>query len=215
MPKHTRGHVFLTAEVKEAILARIASGEPLLRICGPGRRPGWPDRQSVYQRLRQEPAFYREYLKARVLGAQALSEEIIEIADGREPPGPEREGLRTTFGRQARGELPVRLTAEQRSVGRDWLRITARRWLAQTMAPARYAGLWSLVIDGEAAAPADGLAGAQGAPMDELAMAARIAAILEAGRRRLVEQGEADVPGGELLAALARGGSGVDASGAD
>lgn len=117
MSQHQHARVFFTPEVQDEILTRIGGGESLLRICGPGRAPGMPDRVSVHRRLREDRDFRQAYLAARQAQVAHIAEEILEIADGRAPEA---------------GQTP--------SVARDKVRIAARQWLAGVMAPRTYRG---------------------------------------------------------------------------
>lgn len=193
MPKHRHRRVILTPEIGEAILRRIAEGEPLLRICGPNRAAGMPDRMTVYQRLMKDEGFRAAYLVARQMQADLYAEQIIEIADGR--------GL----------EGDVEGPGGERDVRRDWMRMSARRWVAGVTASRTFGGR-GLFEGAFIAAGAGGAGGADGGGLsggeDDALVAARIAAILEAARaRRAVTQGrgalggDADASSGSLGAA--------------
>jgi len=171
MPKHRHRRVCLTPEIGEVILRRIAEGEPLLRICGPNRAPGMPDRMTVYQRLMKDEGFRAAYLVARQMQADLYAEQIIEIADGRGLDGDEAaEG----------GERDLR---------RDWMRMSARRWMAGVMSPRGYAGR-GLFAGAFLAGGADSGGGAPSTGgEDDALVAARIAAILEAARVRALASG--------------------------
>ncbi len=99
---------FSPPEVTEEILNRIANGEPMIRICGPDRAAGMPDRNTVHQRVRDDQEFRNAYRLAREAQVELLAEEMLEIADGR---------------------------AASDDLGRDWLRVQTRRWAAAAMAP--------------------------------------------------------------------------------
>jgi hypothetical protein len=166
-----QARVAITPEVLDEILRRIADGEPLLRICGPSRGPGMPDRVSVHRRLREDREFRRAYLLAREAQAAHLAEEILAIADGE--------------GRDGAG-------GDGRLVGRDWLRVSARKWLAGVMAPRTYSGRGAIAdelaqMDAEDARE----------PMSDIHLAAQIAGILESARLEVAELEEQGLEIGE------------------
>lgn len=172
MPKHTHVRAYFTPKVAQEILRRLAEGEPLSRICGPDRVAGMPDRITVHRHLREDPAFRLDYLIAREAQAGTMADQILEIADGRDnEPGKEAH------------------------VGRDWLRVHARQWLAAVMAPRRFGKqrLRDELEDLEALVEGP-------AQLDTGQAAARIAAILEEAARRkgAVEEGQGHVPPAEL-----------------
>lgn len=115
MGEHQHARVQITPEVEDEILLRISEGEPLSRICGPDRRPGMRDRGSVHKRLREDQKFRQAYIIARDAQSATLAEQIIDIADGKRP----EDGV-------------------EPSVGRDYLRVQARQWLASAMTPRSY-----------------------------------------------------------------------------
>lgn len=180
MPKHRHRRVYFTPQIGEVILRRIAEGEPLIRICGPSRAAGMPDRITVYEWLRKDEGFRQAYLVARQVQAELYAEQIMEIADGRPLDG------------EAGGEPS--------DVRRDWLRMSARRWMAGVMAPRTYGGARGGGFAGGAGAAAggagDGEAGLGGE--DESVMAARIAAILEAARMRMIAESGGEGGGSEV-----------------
>ena len=184
MPKHRHRRILFTPAIGEAILRRIAEGEPMLRICGPKRADGMPDRMTVYQWLMKDEGFRAAYLVARQMQADLYAEQIIEIADGRGLEGDEV---------SADGERDVR---------RDWMRMSARRWMAGVMSPRSYGGrgLFAGVFragGGAGGAVADGGEGAVVRVEDDALAAARIAAILEAARVRRDGGGDSPSPSGE------------------
>lgn len=179
MPKHRHRRVCFTPQIGEVILRRIAEGEPLIRICGPNRKAGMPDRLTVQVWLRKDEGFRQDYLLARQMQAELYAEQIIEIADGRALEGEAGDG-----------------PGDPR---RDWLRMSARRWMAGVMAPRTYGGTrggFAGVV--AAAAGCGGGAGEDGAGLsfeDESLVAARIAAILEAARVRMLSVGDEALSG--------------------
>lgn len=67
-----------TFEVADEICRRISEGEPLKQICRDVGMPAW---RTVYDWLNKYPEFAAAMEEARQLGARAIAEECLEIAD--------------------------------------------------------------------------------------------------------------------------------------
>jgi hypothetical protein len=67
-----------TQATADEICRRIALGEPLKPIC---REKGMPCWWTVYQWIKNRPPFAAAMEEARKLGARAIAEEALEIAD--------------------------------------------------------------------------------------------------------------------------------------
>lgn len=100
-----------TQVVADEICRRLAAGSSLVRIC---RSTKMPLRQTVYDWLRERPAFADSYARAREAFADQVAEECVAIADS----------------------VPRRASHEQISAAK--LRIDARKWTAARMAPKRW-----------------------------------------------------------------------------
>jgi hypothetical protein len=105
-----------TPKISGEILRRIANGESLIRICGPDRKHGLPERSTVYDWLASNAEFKQAYLLARRAQGELYFEEMIDIADG--------------VDGDAR---------QPREVSRDRLRVETRRWMAAALAPQLFA----------------------------------------------------------------------------
>lgn len=73
----TRESTF-TDEVAEEICNQIAEGVPLRQICRQDKMPSW---RTVYRWLEEQPEFSARFARARDIGADAIAEEALEIAD--------------------------------------------------------------------------------------------------------------------------------------
>lgn len=113
-----------TSELADLILDRIAEGESLRAIC---RDDEMPNRATVFRWLASDAAFSDQYARAREAQAEALFEDMLEIADdssrdtklvGRD--GEEREVCDTEFVQRAK------------------LRVDTRKWMAGKLAPKKY-----------------------------------------------------------------------------
>lgn len=111
-----------TEELALVICERIAEGESLRAIC---RDDDMPARSSVFKWLIEHKAFSDQYARAREAQADALFEDILEIADDKSQDvrvvgEDEREVCNTEFVQRAR------------------LRVDARKWMAGKLAPKKY-----------------------------------------------------------------------------
>lgn len=67
-----------TPQTAAAIIEWIAEGKPLREFCRQDGTPGW---RTVYDWLEREPEFSARFARARDMGADAIAEEALEIAD--------------------------------------------------------------------------------------------------------------------------------------
>ena len=111
-------------ELADRILERIADGDGLRRICAADDMPA---RSTVFKWLAERPEFSDRYAHARDAQADALFEDMLDIADDSShdvklvgSEGEEREVCDTEFVQRAR------------------LRVETRKWMASKLAPKRY-----------------------------------------------------------------------------
>ena len=107
-------------ELINEICDRIATGEPLVRIC---REESMPNVVTVYRWLNKYPEFSNLYAKAKDASADTLAEEIQDIAD----------------------QMPMERTDGNGNTQFDgayiqWmkLRVDARKWVASKLKPRKY-----------------------------------------------------------------------------
>ena len=67
-----------TEQMANAIIEWIAEGRPLREFC---RQPNMPAWRTVYDWLEKEPEFGARFARARSMGADAIAEEALNIAD--------------------------------------------------------------------------------------------------------------------------------------
>jgi hypothetical protein len=108
-------------ELIAEICERIADGESSRKICGDDRMP---DKATVFRWLKESSAFREQYARAREYQAHALIDEIHEIADD----------SRDDFYTDGEGRRQV----NYENVARSKLRIAAREWIAERLAPKKY-----------------------------------------------------------------------------
>jgi hypothetical protein len=110
-----------TPKIANAICARIAGGESLRTICEDEETP---DKSTVLRWLGRHQEFRDQYAQARESQMDAMSEEILEIAD------------------DAAGDAIVDDNGNVRTnnevVARSRLRIDTRKWLMSKLAPKKY-----------------------------------------------------------------------------
>ena len=99
-----------TPEIEAEILDRIAGGESIVDICGPGKDDWLPSDRTLYSRISNDPEFFQRYARAREAQGHREADEIKAIADA--------------------------ATVEDVHVAR--LKIDARKWRASKMAPKSY-----------------------------------------------------------------------------
>ena len=67
-----------TEELAEIICLRLAEGESLRSVC---RDEGMPSKQAVLRWLARNDSFRAQYVRAKEEGAEAIAEELFDIAD--------------------------------------------------------------------------------------------------------------------------------------
>jgi hypothetical protein len=108
----------------DTICERLAQGQSLVEVCAPD---DMPSRNTVYTWLARYPEFHDRYARARQVQADALFDEILEIADDAQNDWMERNGA-DDVGYQLNGE----------NIQRSRLRIDARKWMAGKLRPKVY-----------------------------------------------------------------------------
>ena len=111
-----------TEELASRICERLAAGESLRSIC---RDDDMPDETTVRKwSLDQENPFYPQYRKARMVGYDRMSDDIIDIAD------------------DIAGDA-----------ARDRLRVDTRKWVLSKMLPKVYGDKTTTEVSGPDGAP--------------------------------------------------------------
>lgn len=96
-------------EVADDICALIADGESLRSVC---KRKGMPNTTKVMRWLRENPDFREQYAKAMESRADAVFEELFDIADD--------------------------VAEESAAISKAKLRIDTRKWALSRMSPKKY-----------------------------------------------------------------------------
>lgn len=113
-----------TKEVADEICERLADGESLRSICDSEHIP---NKSTVFRWLAANDAFCDQYTRAREAQADALFDDVLQIAD---------DGRNDWMMR--RGEDDAGWTANGEHIQRSKLRIDARKWMAGKLRPKVY-----------------------------------------------------------------------------
>lgn len=105
-------------EVAADICSLLADGESLRKVC---ERAGMPNKATVFRWLAQHDEFRDQYAKATETRADAIFEEMFDIADN--------------------------VAEEAAAVGKARLRIDTRKWALARMNPKKYGDKVSQEID--------------------------------------------------------------------
>jgi terminase small subunit-like protein len=115
-----------TAEIADAICAQLAHGESLRSVCDDADMPCV---KTVFNWMRRFPEFLAQYARAKEESADALAEEILDIADDG------RNDWMEKLDDSSKGRGWV-LNGEH--VQRSRVRIDTRKWLASKLKPRKY-----------------------------------------------------------------------------
>jgi hypothetical protein len=113
-------------ELAATILERIADGESLRAICTDDAMPA---RSSVFKWLSENKTFSDQYARARDEQADALFDEILEIAD---------DGRNDWMERKDKDDQSIGWRENGESMRRSQLRVDARKWMASKLQPKKY-----------------------------------------------------------------------------
>lgn len=115
-----------TDELAELICLRLAEGESLRSVC---RDDGMPSKQAVLRWLARNEQFRAQYVRAKEEGAEAIAEEMFDIADDGTNDWMEKlDKDGEAIGYQLNGE----------HVQRSKLRIDTRKWYLSKILPKKY-----------------------------------------------------------------------------
>lgn len=126
-----------TPEVAESIIEWISAGKPLREFCRQDGAPAW---RTVYDWLERNQDFSARFARARDMGADAIAEQALEIADT------PLEGVRTEIGGKD-GPKEVR----EDMLGHRRLQVETRLKLLAKWNPKKYGE--KVAVGGDADAP--------------------------------------------------------------
>ena len=113
-------------KLADEICARLAEGQSVRTVC---RDENMPCMSTIFKWLREKEQFSQQYVRAKQEAADALAEEMLDIADDATNDWMERLGSDgQPLGYQLNGE----------HVQRSKLRVDTRKWLASKLKPKTY-----------------------------------------------------------------------------
>jgi hypothetical protein len=124
-----------TEEMGDEICRRLIEGESLRSICA---SEGFPAQSTVCRWLANNETFRKQYAHARELQADALFDEVLDIADN---------GTNDWMQRNGEGDEGWALNGEH--IQRSRVRIDARKWMAGKLRPKVYGDKLNLEGAGE------------------------------------------------------------------
>lgn len=114
-----------TPEIADQICAKLAEGKSLRSIC---KAESMPSARTVFAWLRQYPEFSQQYARAKEDCADALAEEMLDIAD---------DGSNDWYEQQIT-EGVVLKKPDTEHINRSRLRVDTRKWIASKLKPKKY-----------------------------------------------------------------------------
>ncbi len=124
-----------TKELGDEICAKLAMGESLRTVL---KEDKMPSMQTVFNWLRTKEGFVDQYARAKEESADALSDEILDIADDGSNDWMEihKGGYTSTI-------------VDQEAVQRSKLRVDTRKWIASKLKPKKYGDKLDLTSGGD------------------------------------------------------------------
>ncbi len=127
-----------TQEKADAICELLAQGKSLRTVC---KGDDMPSGATVFKWMRTNEEFLKQYARAKEASADALLEEIYDIADDGRNDFMEDEYMKgKTPGYQLNGE----------NIQRSRLRVDVRKWAASKLKPKKYGDMLDVKSDGKA-----------------------------------------------------------------
>jgi len=124
-PKHAGGRpTDYTLELSDRICARLANGESMRTVC---LDDDMPSRETLFRWIRTNTEFHDHYAHAKQESADALTEEMLDIAD---------EGSNDWMDAHDKDNAGYKLNGEH--IQRSKLRIDTRKWIASKQKPKKY-----------------------------------------------------------------------------
>jgi hypothetical protein len=125
-PKKTGRPTKYTEALGNTIAMRMANGESVKAI---GRDAAMPDAATIFRwALDSDHPFYDQYTRARMVRAETLIDELVEIAD---------DGT-NDFVEEKRKDGSTLIVADHEHIQRSRLRLDTRKWFASKVVPKLY-----------------------------------------------------------------------------
>jgi hypothetical protein len=124
-----------TQELADKICEQLADGKSMRSVC---RQIDMPAMSSVFKWLRENDTFSQQYAKAKEESADAMAEDLLEIADT-----PVMGEIKTI---KPDGTVEIK---QDEMLGHRRLQVDARKWLMAKMKPKKYGDKIDMTSDGE------------------------------------------------------------------
>lgn len=123
-----------TPELASKLCSHLSMGKSLRTSC---KQEGMPSIMTVYNWLSRHPEFVEQYTRAKEESAEALAEDMLDIAD--ESP--------TAIETDKDGNV-TGTKLDSAGVARNRLRVETRKWVASKLKPKKYGDLAKLELTG-------------------------------------------------------------------
>jgi hypothetical protein len=123
-----------TQELADRICAQLADGDSLRTVC---KAEDMPCKTTVFMWLRTKPEFLNQYTRAKEESADALTDEMLDIADDGSNDWMER-NKGDDKGWIENGE----------AMQRSRLRVDTRKWIASKLKPKKYGDKVDMALSG-------------------------------------------------------------------
>lgn len=125
-----------TQELADKICHELALGKSMRTVCKPDEMP---DMSTVFRWLRTNEEFCKQYARAKEESADAMAEEILDIADDRTGDITQK-----SLGRG----MTVKVV-DQENIQRSRLRVDTRKWIMAKMKPKKYGDKIDMTTNGK------------------------------------------------------------------
>lgn len=125
-PKKTGRPSVWTEALQDQICSELASGKSVRTIC---KRSDMPGMETIFRRLRESLEFREQYARAKAEAADALVEEMLDIAD---------DGTNDWMEIHDKDGTCVGFKINGEHVQRSRLRVDTRKWIAAKLKPKKY-----------------------------------------------------------------------------
>ena len=115
-----------TQEIADEICAGLAEGKSLRTVCSADH---FPCVATVFNWFRTKDGFLEQYTRAKEESADALTDEMLDIAD---------DGTNDWMAQHSDEEGEVRYQVNGEHIQRSRLRIETRKWLSSKLKPKKY-----------------------------------------------------------------------------
>lgn len=127
-----------TKELADTICEQLASGDSMRTVC---KSDDMPSMATIFSWLRTNNDFLEQYERAKAEAADAMIDEIIEIADDGTNDWMEK--------RDKEGKPTGYYIINGEHVQRSRLRVDVRKWYASKLKPKKYGDKLDVTSDGE------------------------------------------------------------------